>query len=210
MNGIAASRRHRGLHGSALNIGVIYGLGFLHREKKADVYAGLERDGYPPISERDLHHMFLEAIAGGRDLTTGLRRYTPGAENELPWQQDPRFGHFTVRDTFDKTEVLDDKGETKKTVRQMVEDATTAAGVAEALMAALCAKLEGILQVPPGSVHGESSISDLGVDSLVAVEIRNWFWRALSKDVPVMKIMSPISVAKRKLYPSPFRPTERS
>ncbi|KAI0145137.1 hypothetical protein GGR57DRAFT_480906 [Xylariaceae sp. FL1272] len=62
INGLAANSRRRGLAGSVLNIGVIYGLGSLQREK-GKLYTGLEREGHPPISERNNHHMFLEAIA---------------------------------------------------------------------------------------------------------------------------------------------------
>jgi len=215
MNGLAAARRGRNRHASVLNIGVIHGLGFLHREQKTDVYAGLQRDGYPPISERDVHHMFLEAMAGrGRDLTTGLSRFRPGAAHERHWHRDPRFGHFTVRGDGggDDNDVTADSPAThgttaghrareSATVREMVGAADGAATVAEVLVAALGDKLESLLQALPGSIQDGGSFSDLGIDSLVAVEIRNWFWRAVGRDVSVMKIMGSISVAKRELSP---------
>jgi hypothetical protein len=200
----------------ALNIGVIYGLGFLHREKD-ELYAGLEREGYPPISERDVHHMFLEAIVAGRppksfpgtivrkqndvvDITTGLSRFRFNGPNPLHWHLDPRFSHFTIAsDASDKTG--DDEGAAEKqSVKEMLDQAESVRAATEVLIAAFATHLEGLLQLPPGSVHRENSISELGVDSLVAVDIRSWFWRSTETDVGVMKILASTSINKRMLY----------
>lgn len=216
MNGLAASRRSRGLPGMALNIGVIYGLGFLHREKD-ELYAGLEREGYPPISERDVHHMFLEAIVAGRppkptvpgtivqkqshvvDITTGLSRFRFNGPNPLHWHLDPRFSHFTIADASDKSG--DDDGlAQKQSVKEMLDQAETVEAATEVLFAAFATHLEGLLQLPPGSTHGENSISELGVDSLLAVDIRSWLWRSTETDVGVMKILASTSINKRTFY----------
>lgn len=219
MNGLAASRRSRGLPGMALNIGVIYGLGFLHREKD-ELYAGLEREGYPPISERDVHHMFLEAIVAGRppkptitipgtttakqnqsqivDITTGLSRFRFDGPNPLHWHLDPRFSHFTIP-SGTSDESGDDQGAFRKqSVKEILDQAETAEAATEVLLGAFTTHLEGLLQLPPVAVHGENSISELGVDSLVAVDIRSWFWRSTETDVAVMKILASVSINKRK------------
>ena len=219
MNGLAASRRSRGLPGMALNIGVIYGLGFLHREKD-ELYAGLEREGYPPISERDVHHMFLEAIVAGRppkppttkqrpassssqitDITTGLNRFRFDGPNPLHWHLDPRFSHFTVPSSAADDEA-DASGVQKQSVKELLSQAETAEAAGEVLLEAFSAHLEGLLQLPPGAAHGENSISELGVDSLVAVDIRSWFWRSTETDVAVMKILAAPSIRKRMFFTS--------
>lgn len=109
MNGLAANSLSRGLAGSVLSIGVIYGLGLLARERQ-HTYNGLERGGYPPISERDIYHMFLEAIEAGRpvsdqvmDLATGLARYQVDDPNPQHWHLDERFSHFTKHEEGDLT-----------------------------------------------------------------------------------------------------------
>ncbi|KAI1343743.1 hypothetical protein F5Y15DRAFT_177092 [Xylariaceae sp. FL0016] len=201
MNGLAADRRRRGLAGSALNIGVIYGLGFLQREKD-HLYAGLEREGYPPISERDLHHMFLSAIVAGRpnnpntpfDLTTGLSRFQPGETNPLHWHLDPRFNHFTVAEE-DADELLSGV-ETRKTLRDIVAGLSDTEAVAEAVFEAFTERLEALLAMPRGGVNKDDSMGQLGVDSLVAVEIRNWIWKTAGKDVSVIKVLGAMSIYK--------------
>lgn len=226
MNGLAAQRRRRGLAASALNIGVIYGLGLLAREDRQSTYSGLERDGYPPISERDLHHMFMEAIEAGRrhrpdafvpvpvtdgqqeqgpgELTTGLGRYRVDDPRPMHWHLDRRFCHFTVDDKAAEEKSNDGReggtGGLKHTLKDLIKSADSAEEVADVLLAAFLRRVEAILQHPAGSVgNGEVSFVDLGVDSLAAVEIRNWVYKAVGQDVPVMKILGSSSIQKCKL-----------
>ncbi|KAK7748161.1 Type I Iterative PKS [Cytospora paraplurivora] len=197
MNGLAANRRRRGLAGSVLNIGVIYGLGLLAREKRG-IYTGLEREGYPPISERDIHHMFLEAIVAGRpvpgqilDLTTGLSRYRVNDPNPLHWHRDRRFCHYTVNDDVDDAGPQQDSSG-QQVVKDLIACATNAQSVSEIVVEHLCRYLETAHQLP--IVTGANSIVELGLDSLGAVEIRNWFYKSIGTDVSVMKILGSTNI----------------
>ncbi|KAK0611417.1 hypothetical protein B0T14DRAFT_440480 [Immersiella caudata] len=197
MNGLAAARRARGKAGSVLNIGVIWGLGLLHREKE-QLYQGLSREGYPPISERDIHHMFIEAIAAGKpepnqilNITTGLRRY-PANHPTLFWQRDPRFSHFSFVDDEDMSGPS--SGGEKKSLRELVVGADTKSEIATIIQDAFIGSLQQLLQIPKGRLTGDDSIADIGVDSLVAVEIRGWFWKNVGQDVAVMKVLGVSSI----------------
>ncbi|KAI0131506.1 ketoacyl-synt-domain-containing protein [Daldinia grandis] len=199
MNGLAGMRRQLGLASSVLNIGVIYGLGFLQREKE-DLYAGLEREGYPPISERDIHHMFLEAVITGRpgqaapmDLTTGLRRFDPSDPNPLHWHQDPRFAHYTRQETKDTVAAtIGARKNLKDTIATLME----LGAVSQAILVAFTERLQTLLQLPIEAICPDQSISELGVDSLAAVEIRGWIFKAIGKDVSVIKLVGGASIRK--------------
>lgn len=200
MNGLAANRRRRGLSGSVLNIGVIYGLGLLARERQ-HIYTALERDGYPPISERDIHHMFLEAIEAGRpvpgqimDLTTGLARYQVGDPNPQHWHLDERFSHFTKNAQIDPVAPMDDSG-APASVQALIQKAKCLEDIVCAIQPALCSRMDAILQLPGGTVRPDSSIAELGVDSLAAVDIRQWFYNIVGQNVAVMKILGASSIA---------------
>jgi hypothetical protein len=201
MNGLAAQRRSRGLPGMAINIGVIYGLGFLHRESY-HLYAGLEREGYPPISERDLHHMFLEAIVAGRpgsqisDITTGLSRYRVHDPNPLHWHHDPRFSHHTVAETTQSREQIEEQ-----TLTDLLEQTDSVAAALKVLLPSFQSHLESLLRLPQDSIGEDRSLNELGLDSLVAVDIRSWIWKTAGQDVAVMKILGATSIAKRKSSP---------
>ncbi|KAK6070070.1 beta-ketoacyl synthase domain-containing protein [Seiridium cupressi] len=199
MNGLAANRRKRGLTGSVLNIGVIYGLGLLQREKE-ELYVGLEREGYPPISERDIHHMFLEAIVGGRpgtsepfDITTGLRRFKWGSPNPLHWHLDPRFSHFTVDDG---TSESDAEAGAQGTLLDQLATIKDTEQIANRLVDAFTEHLMIMLQLSEGSVNRHNSLSEIGIDSLVAVDIRNWVFKTLGRDVAVLKILGASSIQR--------------
>jgi len=223
MNGLAANRRRRGLAGSALNIGVIYGLGFLQREK-THLYAGLEREGYPPISEHNLHHMFLEAIVAGRpggnannnygqaqpfDITTGLKRFRRGEAEPLHWHRDPRFGHFSTRDDA----VPADAGQSTKQLSLLEQIAALdkREDAADLIGSALEARLEMLLQLPQGSIDRNNSLSNLGMDSLAAVEVRNWLYKTLGRDISVIKILDAATIHRCMYTPPPlsFPPSSR-
>lgn len=78
--------------------------------------------------------------------------------------------------------------------------------IAQALMSSianyLCttatfrAKLQALKFLPDSdSLYDETPLVDMGVDSLVAVEMRSWFLKELGVDVPVMKILGGASIA---------------
>ncbi|KAK4141935.1 Nonribosomal peptide synthetase 14 [Dichotomopilus funicola] len=205
MNGLAAGRRKRGLCATAINIGVIYGLGFLNREKE-ELYQGLEREGYPAISERDLHHMFVEAIVAGRpsntdqgeqgiyDIVTGLRRFEAGRPT-LHWHRDPRFGHFVTYNTSDDT--TNPTSGTEIPIKKRIADPShTQASLTTLLTEAFVTQLTTQLHLDSssGAVTPEHSLAELGADSLAAVDLRNWAWRVLGLDVAVMKVLGAATV----------------
>ncbi|KAI0145266.1 beta-ketoacyl synthase domain-containing protein [Xylariaceae sp. FL1272] len=201
MNGLAASRRLRGLAASVLNIGVIYGIGFLHREK-SHLYAGLERDGYPPVSEHDIHQMFLEAIVAGKpnvpgqpvDITTGLARFRRGELHPLHWHRDPRFGHFALRKDAgaDAADVANEAA--RKCLVDQLAELTENKDIADAIGAALVGRLRVLLGLAEDAVDRNSSLLTVGMDSLAAVEVRNWFIETLGMQVAVMKILNAPSI----------------
>ncbi len=203
MNGLAAARRRNGLPGSVLNIGVIYGMGFLHRERDG-LYDGLEREGYPPISERDIHHMFVEAIVAGwpregqvYDITTGLSRFD-AAEPTLHWHRDPRFSHFTKREDTRAGAggVEGEAGLRKQSLGELVQEANSREELVDVLVQGFIGRLRAQLRLGEGAVTREHSVVELGVDSLAAVEVRAWAWKALGQDVPVMKILGGATVGE--------------
>ncbi|KAM7204227.1 Nonribosomal peptide synthetase 14, partial [Naviculisporaceae sp. PSN 640] len=190
MNGLAAKRRAEGFAASTLNIGVIYGIGFLHREK-SDLYQGLEREGYPPISERDIHHMFIEAIAAGKpkqpgavnDIITGLSRYDV-KNPQHSWQQDPRFSHFTKPELDDESaENVDEAGN----IKELLKNASTVEEAHGIINSAFTKHMADLLKL--SDVSDQSTFGELGIDSLAAVDVRNWFYKNLAFDVAIMKIL---------------------
>ncbi|KAJ0120669.1 Nonribosomal peptide synthetase 14 [Diaporthe amygdali] len=202
MAGLAAQRRKRGLAASVLDIGMLVGIGYINRVEGSEIYKNLRRQGYRPISEHDIHHMFVEAVVAGRvgsgsvssQLSTGLQRFNPHGDNELPWHSDPRLSHHTI-DANGELAASSGSGDALQSVRGLIQDSQTQEQISAALQEAFAAQLESMLRLPGGSINKDAPIIDLGVDSLVAVEIRAWFLKEVEKDVPVLKILGGDSVA---------------
>ena len=225
MNGLACNRRQRGLAACAINFGVMYGIGLLHRDNMKSVYSSLEREGYPPVSERDIHAMIVEAIAAGRpeapltgpiqlddpytgtDLTCGLRRYDP-TNVFLHWHRDPRFSHFTTDNNDEASSA--DGGEHNRCQQGRLVDALLAARTADEaadhVLGGFRAHLHGVLRIPEDRVTRDHAMSELGLDSLSAVEIRRWIFKNLAVDTPVIKILGAGNVGRCKFFFCPLCP----
>jgi acyl carrier protein len=61
--------------------------------------------------------------------------------------------------------------------------------------AAVVGKLASMITAPPEDLTMETSIGDLGIDSLVAVELRNWLAKELEATSPVLTIVSTASAS---------------
>lgn len=60
---------------------------------------------------------------------------------------------------------------------------------------ALAAKLARVMSISPDGVEPSKSLSNYGVDSLMAVELRNWIRRDFKANVAVFDIMGGLSIA---------------
>jgi hypothetical protein len=205
MAGLAGQRRKQGLPGSVLDIGVLYGIGYVNRVDGADIYRNLRRQGYMPISEHDIHHMFAEAIVAGKpgsgtlsQISTGLHRWDAATDMALPWHTDPRFSHHTADNANARSQMMLSSTGSAMSVKDLLDSSQTADDITATLERAFAAKLESMLQLPAGDINAELPIIDLGVDSLAAVEIRSWFLKEVEKDMPVLKVLGGASLRARK------------
>ncbi|KAF4163071.1 hypothetical protein CNMCM6936_001266 [Aspergillus lentulus] len=201
MASLAANRRTRGLAASIVHLGYIADVGYITRQDQS-MRERLEKLLFRPLCESDIHNAFAEAIRASRpngrddpfDFAMGMgpsREYVP--PNKQPYYfANPRFAHFNPP----AVEVQDGVGQktTVKNVIHLVQEATSKEEASLAVQVAFSNKLESIMQLPPGTVDPKSSLMDAGIDSLVAVEIRNWFKIELGVQIPVVKILGGISI----------------
>ncbi|KAI1371141.1 putative polyketide synthase [Hypoxylon crocopeplum] len=200
MAGVAEGRRRRGLAGSVINLAGIYGIGYITR-REANLMDRLEKMGYSNISEWDYLQFFAEAVLAGRpnapadtcwDISSAVRPGDPDAENPPPWLEVPRFSFFK------KVRARTAGGEegAAVSVRSQLKDQTTMEGVKTVLLAGLIGTLYKLLGMRPedNSISPNMSLIELGIDSLMAVDMRLWFTRELDLDLPVLKLLGGASV----------------
>lgn len=195
MSALAAQRRKRGLAASVLDIGMLVGFGNIHNDgsqgPKLGVEAQFRREGFMSISEPGFHVMFAEAVESGRpqsgldhEIVTGLGNYV-----DTYWRRSPRFSHYNTEDV--KRDHHQDHLHTQrsKNMHDLLAESQDAEQALAILQDSVATKLGLLLGSSSADFDRDVALTTLGLDSLVAVEVRSWLIKSLEVDVPVLKIL---------------------
>ncbi|SCO19757.1 unnamed protein product [Fusarium fujikuroi] len=197
---IAQQRRERGLAASVMALGMVADVGYI-AAKGPTLMERLKKAFYMPISESDAHQIFAEAVAASKpgvtdddtiEMVSGIQpfNYTASTKARPPWVNNPRFSHFVREEEGSKDVDASRAGQSNIRILERLDAAGSEEEAAAALLIAFRAKVETMLQMTPESLNVEASLLDVGIDSLLAVEIRSWFLKEVHVDVPVLKTLS--------------------
>nr|ACS68554.1 hybrid PKS-NRPS protein [Metarhizium anisopliae] len=191
MTTIAEQRRASNLAASVIHIGMVLGVGYV---SSTGTYENtLRQYNYMPISESDFLNMFSQAILIGHprsnhpcELITGLNRYSLNSDaQQYFWHENMRFSHHYIEEEQRKVSTA-----TRTSVSERLEDARGSEEILAVIEEEFCTKLERMLQAEAGTIKASQSLANLGVDSLVAVEIRSWFFKEADVDIPVLDVLN--------------------
>lgn len=201
MAALAAQRRDvRGVAGSDMAIGFVYGLGYFEHATHLDIDHFL-RLNYRGISEPDLHQLFAETVLAGRpsekgkgisEVATGVSPFRDEPRTHIQLRTNPRFSHFLLHDTGAGGLHRGGSGGSGKTERPRARLAAAKSRLeAQAILReAFVDWFKRILIIPEGeSMDEKLTFVEQGVDSIMAVEVRTWFLQELDVDLPVLKIL---------------------
>jgi acyl carrier protein len=209
--GLAARRRARGLVASVIQPAQVTGdIGYLSGKGDAfwDRMFGMLGDH--PVSEQDLHELFAHAILTGRGSETypaglgsanadddvvlgGIRIQDPAKHPDILWFRTPKVWPF-IR-YHHQGDGPSTSSATAVPLAEQLKSATKMAQVAEVVEAVVTAKLHHRLHLPAEvSVTAETRLTELGVDSLIAVDLRRWFAQEFEVDIPVLQLLGGCSV----------------
>ncbi|KAL4902108.1 hypothetical protein BDW74DRAFT_181271 [Aspergillus multicolor] len=217
MAGLVAQRRKAGLAGSVMHIGPILGAGHITRggnEHRLLQPKELEASGAYPLSVPDLLEHFAEAVRASpadsgfsAEIVSGLKRVCLDDAGEISdadylrdrvvWGTDPRFGHFVEATSLDGA---GGRGETVSqavlSVKAQLADATGREQARGIIQECFSSRLALLLRLDTAkiSTNVHVPLNELGMDSLVAVETRNWFGKQLGVDISIIRILSGTSV----------------
>nr|ALQ32784.1 putative polyketide synthase [Fusarium babinda] len=186
MQGTASNLRRRGLPGCVVHIGGVSGLGYVHRHEKRKMLEDSLSWLMSPVGETDLHDMLAEVIAGERyDLITGIR----GDIRTYSWREQPRLWHYlqSEEDGDDSTAL---EGGNVSLKVQLASSAADQDACLELLLAGFTSALCGMLHMKLEELDTNVPVASMGIDSLVAVRIREWFMQQVGVEVSVLKVMS--------------------
>jgi NAD(P)-dependent dehydrogenase (short-subunit alcohol dehydrogenase family) len=212
---LATYRRAQGLAASTIDLGLIVDVGYAAENVKA--LENIKRWGFVGIAEQDFLRILQAAIASSKafseDRKTAICQFTTGIGTggviqsieggDLPYYfNDARFSLLRNCDMSQSTTVGVRSGSTEEQrLSVRLENARNMAEVHDVIDAGFRKKISKLLMVPLDDISVDKPLHEHGVDSLVAVEIRNWIFHETRTSLSVFDILSndPISALCEKI-----------
>ncbi|KAG5936300.1 Type I Iterative PKS [Claviceps sorghi] len=179
MHALIQGRRAQGLAGSTIDIGAVYGVGYVTRAGREEEFGAL-RFLMDTVSEDGLHALFAEAVVSGLpkrpeatdedvEIVTGMPFIDSTYRDRIPYFDDPRFGFYKLQD-HKATAGL--PATSQGSVKERLMQATTLDQVSAIVRDGLSERLRRTLGIATeDNVDVETPLIDQGVDSIGAVTI---------------------------------------
>jgi acyl carrier protein len=189
LDAFASYRNSLGLAASTIDLGAISGVGYLANND--ELRQAMERQGFEFTDETRLMRLIQFAIQHPRrkdnlaHAITGLGTWQEGSS--LGALNTPMFSHFRrISAQSGSAATVNSSANLRKSLR----DAKTLDAAAELICAALVEKIASRSGIPVENVSTAKSMPDYGIDSLVAVELRNWIAKEMDSTVPILELLA--------------------
>ena len=197
---LALHRRAKGLPATSIDLGWMHDVGVA-----ADNFGRMFRmrtSGFEGMREHELHVVLEAAITGkvrGKEGTTVPAQIITGVctggmiersgATDIRWMNDAKFSYLKTVDSKE-TNGARNAGSDASQLRRRLREAITVNDVTAVVKEALVAKLVFSTGLDIRDVDENKPIHALGLDSLVAIELRGWAKRELKTEVSGMFILS--------------------
>ena len=197
LNALVQLRRAAGQPASSLDLTMVSDSGYLanNADKLAEVARNLGSDS---ICEAEVLALLGAAITGRLDETceghtiTGMR-ITPSMQPF--WTQDAKFKHLRIAmEEQAAAENAANGGTIAVSFSALLKAAQTLPEAEEAVSAGLVDKISAVLMMEPEDMDVTRSLSHYPLDSLVAIEIRNFITREFEANMQVLELLSSGSI----------------
>ncbi|GLA73933.1 type I Iterative Polyketide synthase (PKS) [Aspergillus tubingensis] len=186
LDGFMEWRRSQGLPGTSLALTAVRDAGYLSTVDAARREEVLRTIGTEGMTESEVLALLAAVVTGdlAHQAITGLASSTP----QPLWPQDAKFELLTPK-TRGGEEDVTDEGISQPLHVQLTNAASKEEKV-RVCYEALAAKLAQVLVLNPEDIEPSLSVSALGLDSLVAIELRSWIAREARANVQVLELLS--------------------
>jgi hybrid polyketide synthase/nonribosomal peptide synthetase ACE1 len=175
-----------------------------------NAFAETIRAGIPQLQDKDT---LPEAV-----VTMGVRHFREDEDVKGPWFTNPLFSHCIIKKPKNQSSSGDNRKENSLPLNQQLAQVTSKKEALDVIIGEIhyqtppclnnqqyhannCSgsfsdKLGVILQLGDQTIDRDAPLNELGIDSLVAVEVRAWFLKNLKVDIPVLKIIGGASITE--------------
>jgi hypothetical protein len=191
-------RTSQGLPAISIDLGPVEDVGYV--AEGHGIVERLLKLGYQSLQKMDTMRIIESAMLhpyrapGLSQVITGVQRWEAGAD--VAWSHDLRFS------TLQKSIAVGEKksggpagSNTAASFKQIVAGATSLEQVTHHCTEALAQRVANMFSLQLADVDPSLALASYGVDSLVAVELRNWLAATAAADLSIFDILQSSSVA---------------
>lgn len=195
MDSFAAYRNTLGLPAVSLDLGTVMSAGYLAENK--ELAEKMAKQGFQSTDIKTVLSLvqlaILEPPTGSHSqIVTGLGEWKTG--KSLSIFEAPLFSHFRRR--FQLNDPHEEKLDYSETLRENLRAAKSRDEAMLFIFEALSAKIAAHLNIPIDKISPESLLSEFGIDSTNAVELRNWISKTMESVVPILEILASGSIVQ--------------
>ncbi|KAH8736190.1 hypothetical protein BGZ61DRAFT_339395 [Ilyonectria robusta] len=211
---LAQYRRSQGLPAISVDLGMILSVGAVAEDQTGMIRRNLERKGFVGIEEDEFHAILEIAIressssSAESQMITGIQTQSTlpdddGVPADEPfWKSSPVFSHLPK---LGARSVAHSNNTGVQSTQSLLKAALSLSDAVTVIINAMTIKLSRSLMMDIAELDPTRPTSAFGIDSLVAVELRNWFQKDMKADIAVFEILQANS-----LQTLAFRVAEKS
>ena len=194
LDAFASYRKNLGLPACAIDIGIVEDVGYVFENTQRE--AQISASAQDRLTEDEFLTLVKAVITGefsGNHDEQTLTGFKLWPDTPLPtFALDPKFLHVVANVRSGTTiGAEDEKG---VGVQNRLKQADSLELAIELVCEALVQKISNLLTVQTENVDRKKPVVAYGLDSLVAVELRNWITVDLEVNVPLLELMSSPSI----------------
>jgi hypothetical protein len=196
LDAFAHYRRRKGLTAVSLNLTAVEGVGYLAENigKRSEVLKNLSGN---VMSESEVLALVETAIAGKVAIATGAcsDQCITGLDFDDPfslpyYSSDGKFSHLRDTELSRSANGGIASASAELPIAHRLQQTSTVEEAQEVLTIGLRDKLSAILMLPVEVVEPQKSITASGLDSLNAIELRNWVSKELQAHSQVLELLT--------------------
>jgi hypothetical protein len=197
LDALASYRRRKGLAASSLGLTAVEDVGYLaeNAARQSEVAKNISGSA---MSEADVLALVESAVAGKQGTDQCITGLHFEDASSLPYfASDGKFSVLREAALAKSADANTSSASAKLPIAKRLQQASNVEEAQELVAAGLRQKLGAILMISPEDIETQSatmSISSIGLDSLNAIELRNWISRDLQAYLQVLELLTSGSV----------------
>jgi NADPH:quinone reductase-like Zn-dependent oxidoreductase len=196
LNAFAQYRNRLGLPASSIDLTAVSDVGYLaeNAERQAQVAENL---GSETINEKEVLALIAAAIIGrmkecNSHCITGLK--INADSKDLFWVDDVKFKYLKAAADAEAASLSTSSSTATVSLSSALKAAQDYKQATELVSEGLMTKVSAVLMFPREEMDASKPIVVYGLDSLVAIEIRNWITRELEASLQVLELLTSSSI----------------